>query len=210
MKAIILSIGDELLIGQVVNTNATWLGEQLHETGIEVKEIITIKDELQPIQEAIDHSLSRAPLVIMTGGLGPTKDDITKKAISRYFKVPLKFDENTFQRIEKLFKKSGSEPTPSHKEQCFMPANAELLRNNMGTAPGMWMESGDKVVVSLPGVPYEMKWIFENGLKQKIQRKFNTKTIYFKTILTVPYASNKRDIRVPRRISGLGGFNKKS
>jgi nicotinamide-nucleotide amidase len=191
MEAILLNVGDELLIGQVVNTNASWLGDQLNDAGIDVREILIVKDELEDIKEALNYTLSKVPLVLMTGGLGPTKDDITKKAIAEYFNVSMNFDEDTYNRIIKLFERIGKTPTPSHKEQSYMPDNAQLLFNKMGTAPGMWFNHKDKVLVSMPGVPYEMKWIFENSLMEKIHERFQTKAIYHKTILTIGMGESK-------------------
>jgi nicotinamide-nucleotide amidase len=186
MKAIVITIGDEILIGQIVDTNSAWLGETLRSRGIELIKIITVGDVLKDIVNAMSKAFEIAPLVIMTGGLGPTKDDITKKGICEYFSVDMKFDENTFNRISRLFERRGRSMTPLHKEQCFMPNTAVLLRNTMGTAPGMWIEKDGKTLLSMPGVPYEMKAIMtEEGLK-KIDEIFKPeKTLINSTIRTV-------------------------
>lgn len=183
MEAIILTVGDEILIGQVIDTNSAWMGQTLNEVGISVKEILSVGDELEDIVNAINYCMSKADLVLMTGGLGPTKDDITKVAIAKYFEVGMKYSEETYTRIEKIFLKFGKTVNESHKDQCFMPENARLLFNKMGTAPGMLFQKDTKMLISMPGVPFEMKYILKEEFIPLISKQITSK-IYHNTILT--------------------------
>ncbi len=185
MEAIIITIGDELLIGQVVDTNTAWIGTKLSDLGIPILEKISVGDDKTAIKEVLDRALGKATLILITGGLGPTKDDITKIALSEYFGVGLTFDELTWSRIERLFIRLGRTTTPAHRQQCYMPANAILLENKMGTAPGMLFSYHDKTIISMPGVPYEMQFIMENGVIPHISGKNGGQTIIHHTIRTV-------------------------
>ncbi|MCB0617801.1 MAG: competence/damage-inducible protein A, partial [Saprospiraceae bacterium] len=148
MKVHLLTIGDELLIGQVVDTNSAWMGRQLNLAGIQVAGIVSAPDEHDDIVDAIGHCLQRSQVVIMTGGLGPTKDDVTKKAIAEYYGVGFVFSQETYERLVRIFQRLGRPVTEALRQQCFMPQNAELLLNHMGTAPGMWMEENGRVLIS--------------------------------------------------------------
>jgi nicotinamide-nucleotide amidase len=161
MIATLISIGDELLIGQTINTNAAWLGEKLSEMGIEVNRAWTIGDTYGDIKETISQAETISDLILITGGLGPTKDDITRKALADYMGVGMVFHEASYERIVKIFARLGRPVSMVHKEQCLMPEGAEILRNSMGTAPGMLFRRGDTIIISMPGVPYEMKAIME-------------------------------------------------
>ena len=185
MQAIIITIGDEILIGQIIDSNSAWIATQLNLEGINIREVISISDEHEAIMEAVTNAFERADLILMTGGLGPTKDDITKKALADYFNVGMRFDEGTWERIQKLFTKLGRDWTPAHKEQCLMPENAQLLLNKMGTAPGMWFEQDGKKLVSMPGVPYEMKYLMEFEVLPKLKARHGKIAIAHRTILTV-------------------------
>ena len=183
MEAIIITIGDEILIGQVVDTNSAWLGQKLSEAGIRVKKILSISDDLQEINSSLQQSIGEADLIITTGGLGPTKDDITKKAIAAFVGSELYFHKPTYERIKRIFEKLGRPMSPAHNDQCLMPANAEILHNSMGTAPGMLFNFQGTKIISLPGVPYEMKAIMEEEVLPKIIET-SPITIVHKTILT--------------------------
>ena len=185
MIAHIITIGDEILIGQVVDTNSAWMGQQLNMQGIQVGKIVTVSDTHKDITNAVDAAFSEADIILITGGLGPTKDDITKKALADYFGVDMRFSESTYNRIQRLFQKFGKSMTEAHHEQAYMPANADLLMNKMGTAPGMWIEDEGKVLVSMPGVPYEMKYLMEAEVLPKLKKQFPGKPIAHRTILTV-------------------------
>ncbi|MBK9487688.1 MAG: competence/damage-inducible protein A [Haliscomenobacter sp.] len=185
MKISILTVGDEILIGQIVDTNSAWMGQQLNLTGARVVTIITVGDTMEAIHAGLREALEQADVILMTGGLGPTKDDITKKALSEYMGVDMVFHELTFQRITKMFEVWGRPMNEAHRLQCYMPANAEILTNKMGTAPGMWMEYAGKVIVSMPGVPYEMQYLMEHEVLPKLKQKFQGQPIAHRTILTV-------------------------
>ena len=183
-KAVILTIGDELLIGQTVDTNSAWMGEKLSELGIEIVEKIAISDTEEGIISGLDRALEKGNIILITGGLGPTKDDITKKVMAEYFGMGMRFDEPTYERIKGLFARWGRSTTEAHREQCYMPDGATLLKNKMGTAPGMLFEHEGKKLVSMPGVPYEMKYIMENSVLPMIKETFNHQAIFHHTILT--------------------------
>jgi len=185
MTAHIITIGDEILIGQIIDTNSAWMGQQLNMQGIQVGKIVTVSDKQRDITNAVDAAFSEADIILLTGGLGPTKDDITKKALTDYFGVEMRFSESTYNRIQRLFQKFGKTMTEAHHEQSYMPSNADLLMNKMGTAPGMWFEHDGKVLVSMPGVPYEMKYLMEAEVLPKLKNQFPGKPISHRTILTV-------------------------
>ncbi len=162
MKAALLTIGDELLNGQTIDTNSAWLGQQLNKIGVQVVLKLSVGDKRDAIINGLNYAYQEANMVIVTGGLGPTKDDITKSVIAEYFNDNLTFDEVTFNRIKSYFERTNRQPTKAHREQSFMPTKANLLQNNRGTAPGMWIQEGKKILLSMPGVPSEMKGIMED------------------------------------------------
>ena len=172
MKAQIISIGNELLIGDTINTNATWMGEFLTSLGFEVTEIHTISDEKRVIKSTISRSMLQSDIVLCTGGLGPTHDDITKTAIAELFGVELKTDKSVLEYIERLFESRNIPFSKSNGAQAEVPVNCEVLFNKMGTAPGMWFHENDCYIASMPGVPYEMKYLMKNLVSEKIQEAF--------------------------------------
>lgn len=196
MKVYILTIGDEILIGQIVDTNSAWMGQQLNKVGASVVGITTLSDEREVILGGLELALSKADIVLITGGLGPTKDDITKKTIADYFGDEMVFHEETYQRIVKIFERFGRDTTPAHKEQSYMPSNATILNNNMGTAPGMWFDTNGKVVVSMPGVPREMKYLMEYEVIPKLINQFQSIPFLHRTLLTI----GEGESRIARRI----------
>lgn len=196
MKINIVTVGDEILIGQIIDTNSAWMATELNLIGAEVNEIISISDDKLAISEAIDRSFSQADVILMTGGLGPTKDDITKKTIADYFNTAMVFDQGSYDRIVKLFDRWGRSTTEAHRQQCYMPANAELLYNKMGTAPGMWFEHNNKVLVSMPGVPYEMQYIMENHVLPRLVKSNEQVAIAHRTILTVGEGESRIAARI--------------
>lgn len=196
MKVHILTIGDEILIGQIVDTNAAWMSRRLNLQGAQVSGKSSVGDDLEDIQEGLRNALAKADAVLITGGLGPTKDDITKKALADFFGVDLIFHEGTWERIQKLFEKWGRSTTPAHRQQCFMPANAHLLHNKMGTAPGMWFEHEGKVVVSMPGIPYEMEYLMQYEVLPRLAAHFPGRPIAHRTILTVGEGESRIAARI--------------
>ena len=183
IKAEIISIGDELLIGQVVNTNASWIASELVKNGIEVGRITAIKDSKSEIFEALNSSIEN--IVLFTGGLGPTKDDITKGVLCNYFDSKLIFHTPTFDHIKSLFGKRNYPVTEVNKNQALIPDKCIPLFNQYGTAPGMWFETDAKVVVSMPGVPFEMKSLVTNELIPRLKQRFQAKNIIHRTIMTI-------------------------
>lgn len=183
MQAEIISIGDELLIGQTVNTNASWLGSALAKIGIPVKWGVTIADDKQAIIDAVEQAMGRSELVIMTGGLGPTKDDITKHTLCEYFETELEINHEALQRITAYFESRGRKMLDVNVQQAALPKACKVIHNFHGTACGMWFEKGKSVLVSLPGVPYEMKGMMEDFLLEAFQVKFNVSSLFHKTIL---------------------------
>ena len=184
MLAELISIGDELLIGQTINTNAAWLGQELSLMGIRVKWVSTISDGESDILETIDLAFQRADLIIVTGGLGPTKDDITKHTLVKYFNTRLVMNKLVLDKVESFFNKRGREILEVNRLQASLPESCEVLINNHGTASGMWFEKKDKVLLSMPGVPYEMKGIMNDYGFEKIKSFFNVQGLYHKTLLT--------------------------
>ena len=185
MKAEIISIGDELLIGQVVNTNASWMAEELNKAGIQVVQISSVSDEGEHIKAAVNEASERADIILMTGGLGPTKDDITKKVLMEYFGSKPVFHDETFEHIKGLFKVRNYPVTEVNKMQAEIPDNCIVLPNRVGTAVGMWFEQDDKVFVSMPGVPFEMKTLMTEQVIPKLKDRFGTTYIVHKTIMTI-------------------------
>lgn len=167
-KISLLTVGDEILIGQIVDTNSAWLGEKLSALGIIPQSLISVGDNQDKITETLTLLTEQNDLVIMTGGLGPTKDDITVKSIADFLKTPLIFNEIVYERIKTIFEKLQRPLSPSHKQQCYLPEGVEILHNSMGTAPGMLFKVRQCLLVSLPGVPYEMKAIMEEEVIPKI------------------------------------------
>jgi len=184
MIAEIISIGDELLIGQVINTNASWMSELLNRNGIKVKQIKAIADDKKDILNSIDNSFKSADLILLTGGLGPTKDDITKHTLCEYFDTKLVFNEDAFSRIKEIFRLRNFKVSAVNKAQAELPESCIPITNINGTASGMWFEKNGKILVSMPGVPFEMKPMMENEVIPRIKAKFNTPVIIHKTIMT--------------------------
>ena len=184
-KAIILTIGDELLIGQVVDTNSAWMGQELSKYGIPIEEKLAVADTRDGILAGLRHATANADIVLVTGGLGPTKDDITKKVLAEFYNDSMSFDEATYKRIVSLFERWGRPTTEAHKEQCYMPASAQILENKMGTAPGMLFRKNSHLLVSMPGVPYEMKYLMEHHVLPLIKSDYQGQAIVHKTIMTV-------------------------
>lgn len=185
MRAEIITIGDELLIGQVVDTNSAWLGQMLNRENIKVHRINSISDDASEITDTLNASLKRSELIIITGGLGPTKDDITKKTLKDYFGMEWRTDAGVLAQLEKFFKNRGRELMDVNRMQADLPDGCVTLNNEWGTAPGMWFETNGKVVISLPGVPYEMKHIFEHKALPEIANRFSQPALYHKTMVTI-------------------------
>jgi nicotinamide-nucleotide amidase len=184
MNAELLTIGNEILIGQIINTNAVWMAQQLNMIGVTVVHMSSVADERTAILKAFDEASQRADIVLITGGLGPTKDDITKKTFCDFFETELVTDENVLQDVSSFFTKRNKEISEINKKQAEVPKGCLVIRNKNGTAPGMWMEKGDTIFVSMPGVPYEMQGMVTNDVLPEIKKRFKLPFIYHQTILT--------------------------
>ena len=191
MKVTIITIGDEILIGQIIDTNSAWIAQELNLIGAHIKRIVSVGDDQEDIIKALRESTSESEVTILTGGLGPTKDDITKDAIATFLQVTKVFHDPTYQRILKFFAKLERQPTAAHRQQCYLPDGAIILPNKMGTAPGMWFDYHGRAIVSIPGVPYEMKYLMEHEVIPKIAKQFVGKPIAHRTILTVGEGESK-------------------
>ncbi|MGB3077627.1 MAG: CinA family nicotinamide mononucleotide deamidase-related protein [Saprospiraceae bacterium] len=170
MKAAILTIGDEIMIGQIVDTNSTWIAAWLDLNGWKVTRKLGVRDEIPEIIKGIDLCYEDADLVITTGGLGPTKDDLTKDALCQYYNSKLIWHEETWSRVKEILKRINREPSDLHKVQCYLPENARIIPNDQGSAPGMMFEESNKILVSVPGVPHEMKHLLSEKIIQLLPK----------------------------------------
>lgn len=185
MLAEIITIGDEILIGQIVDTNSAFIAKEFNKIGVSVVQITSIQDDKSQILQTLKEAESRADIVIITGGLGPTKDDITKHTLCEYFQDTLIEDKKVLLHVEHIFKKYTTAPLLQvNKNQALVPSKAQVLHNEYGTAPGMWMQNNSSVFVSLPGVPFEMKYLMSHEVIPKIQKEFKRPFIVHKTIVT--------------------------
>ncbi len=185
MLAEIITIGDEILIGQIVDTNSAYISQELNKVGVQVYQITSIQDDKDHILQALANAQKNADLVLITGGLGPTKDDITKHTLCEYFEDHLIENPKVLAHINTLFSQYfNREPLPANKLQAMVPSKARVLLNNHGTAPGLWLEKEHTVFISMPGVPYEMKYLMQDAVLPGVIKKFKRPFIYHKTLLT--------------------------
>lgn len=184
MNAEIITIGDELLIGQVIDTNSAWIAEQLNLVGIRIAQITSISDDRKHILKTLKDASERASLILITGGLGPTKDDITKHTLCEYFDTDLVFHQPSYDNVERIFKVRGFTVSELNRQQAELPANCTPLPNPNGTAPGMWFEKAGVIYVSMPGVPFEMKPLITNEVLPRMAEKLNSTFIEHITVLT--------------------------
>ncbi|MDR1091070.1 MAG: CinA family nicotinamide mononucleotide deamidase-related protein [Prevotella sp.] len=183
MKAAIVTIGDEILIGQIVDTNSAWMAHKLTLSGFEVEEMQSIGDNAQQIKDTIDDLFERVDVILMTGGLGPTKDDITKKTLCEYFNTTLVFDDSVLDNISNVISHftTLNELT---RNQAYVPERCTVVQNKVGTAPVTWFDHKDKVLVSMPGVPYEMRYVMENDILPRLREKYDPEA-YLKRVFVV-------------------------
>ncbi|MBQ4803801.1 competence/damage-inducible protein A [Aquimarina sp. MMG015] len=185
MLAEIITIGDEILIGQIVDSNSAFIGKELNKIGVDVYQITSIQDDKQHILNALEEAKNRVDIVLITGGLGPTKDDITKHTICEFFDDALVQNEKVLRHIESIFAKYIQTPiTDINRMQALVPSTSIVLMNQYGTAPGMWLEKDETVFVSMPGVPFEMKNLMTDEVLPKLQERFDRPFIIHKTVLT--------------------------
>ncbi|MGB1312441.1 MAG: CinA family nicotinamide mononucleotide deamidase-related protein [Bizionia paragorgiae] len=185
MQAEIITIGDEILIGQIVDTNSAFIGKILNSIGVSVYQITSIQDDKEHILKALAEAEANADIIIVTGGLGPTKDDITKHTICTYFNDHLVRNQAVTENIERLWRDYVKQPLQQvNLDQALIPSQAQALMNTVGSAPGMWIEKNNKVFISLPGVPYEMRLLMENEVIPKLKTKYKRPYILHKTVIT--------------------------
>ena len=185
MKAEIITIGDEILIGQIVDTNSAWMGQQLNLLGIEVYQVTSVHDDHEHIMKAFAEAEENADLVLITGGLGPTKDDITKKCLCEYFNTELVFHPEVLEHVRSLLSSRNVIINQLNKDQALLPASCTVLHNSAGTASGMWFERNNTIFVSMPGVPFEMEAIMTEEVFPRLIKLGITQSIVHKTVLTI-------------------------
>ncbi len=184
MIASIVTIGDEILIGQIVDTNSSWIAQKLNEIGVRIHKKISAADIQNSIEEAIEFAQLGSDVIIITGGLGATKDDITKKTLADIFGLELYFHQETYDRMEGFFTKVGRTVSELNKKSCLMPSGAIILNNDKGLAPAMWIKKNDKIYISLPGVPFEMQHLIEDRVIPKLKNIAQISPIVHRTLLT--------------------------
>lgn len=184
MKATVITIGDEILIGQIIDTNSAWIGQQFSALGVKLHEVISVGDEAGQIVSALDRAAANSQIVLMTGGLGPTKDDITKKTLVEYFNTELELNEEVWEKMKVIFEKRGLKVLELNRSQAMIPKASIMLPNMRGTAQGMWFERDGVVYVSMPGVPHEMKHLMETQVIPRLKEKFSFPKIVHATVMT--------------------------
>lgn len=184
MFAEVITIGDELLIGQVVDTNSAWLGKELNNIGVRIQQITSISDSREAILEALKNAEQAADIVLITGGLGPTKDDITKHVLAEYFNTELEYNEEIYLHVKSFFDKRGIVMAEVNKYQAHLPKSCNILKNSKGTASGMWFERNNTIFVSMPGVPFEMKGLMQEYVLPELQNRFTLPFVVHKTVMT--------------------------
>ena len=172
MRAIIITIGDEILMGQILDTNSRYMAKRLTDIGVEVVEMLTIPDKRDEIFETVDYAMEQSDLVLVTGGLGPTKDDVTKKVLADFFGTRLVFNEQAMEWLEELLRHRNLPMNEGNRSQAYLPENCRVLHNFKGTASGMWFEKGWKSLISMPGVPFEMEHLMETYVIPDLKAKY--------------------------------------
>ena len=209
MQAEIITIGDEILIGQVIDTNSAFIAKELNKIGVSVYQITSVQDDKSHILKALKEAEDNADFIILTGGLGPTKDDITKKTMAEYFNDTLVRNDEVTDNIHRLWKNYINQtPTQVNLDQALVPSKAQVLTNAFGSAPGMWLEKNGKVFISLPGVPFEMKALVENEVIPKLQKIYKFPFIRHKTILTNGLGESSLAARIEAWEDALPSFIK--
>ncbi|RLD67546.1 MAG: competence/damage-inducible protein A [Bacteroidetes bacterium] len=191
MTAEIITIGDEILIGQIVDSNSAWMAEKLNLAGIKVHQISSVSDDETHIINALNEASVRVDLVLMTGGLGPTKDDITKNTLCKYFDTKLVVNEEVLEYIKKIFERRGFPILKENMQQAELPESCTIIRNYYGTASGMWFEKDNTIFVSMPGVPQEMKKLMEDGIIPRLKENYELPVIVHRTILTYGFIESE-------------------
>ena len=196
MKADIITIGDEILIGQIIDTNSAWIAARLGEIGVSIRRKYSIGDRREEIIDAVGESLAKSEVTIITGGLGPTKDDITKRVLAELFDSEMVCDKATYERVERMMAARGIAFNELNRSQALVPECCTVLPNHKGTAPGMWFEKDGHVVVSLPGVPFEMEGLMIEEVLPRIQNYFALSAVVHKTAITYGLAESMMAERI--------------
>ena len=208
MKAEIITIGDEILIGQIVDTNSAWMGQQLNLLGIEVYQVTSVHDDRKHILKALAEAEQNSDLVLITGGLGPTKDDITKKTLCEYFNTTLVFHPEVLEHVRSLLSSRNVVINKLNQDQALLPENCTVLHNSAGTASGMWFEQNNTIFVSMPGVPFEMEAIMTEEVFPRLKKLGITQSIVHKTVLTIGIPESMLAERLERWEDSLPEFVK--
>jgi nicotinamide-nucleotide amidase len=204
VKVEIITIGDEILIGQIVDTNSAWMATELNTAGFELAQITSVHDDASHIIEALEMALKRADVVLFTGGIGPTNDDITKQTLCSYFDTKLVFNDSVYQNIERLFaNRPNYKMNELTKAQAMVPENCTVIQNEVGTAPITWFDKAGKVMVSMPGVPYEMKRAMSVEIIPRLQKQFDAPVIIHKTVQVYGYTESALALKIAEWESNL-------
>jgi len=207
VKVEIITIGDEILIGQIVDTNSAWMATELNKAGFELAQITSVHDQAEHIMESLNMALKRADVVLFTGGIGPTNDDITKQTLSAYFGSKLVFNSQVLENINNLFKtRPNFVMNDLTRAQAMVPDNCTVIQNPVGTAPVTWFEKEGKVIVSMPGVPYEMKHAMDLEIIPRLQSYFKTPVILHKTLQVYGFPESTLALKIADWENGLPGF----
>ena len=200
MRAHLLTIGDELLIGQTTNTNAAWLGDRLSRMGVEVERTVTVGDDPDRMREELDRSARRATLLLLTGGLGPTHDDVTREVVADYFDAPLRTDDDILSRIRRYYERRGRQMPSAGPKLAQVPEGFEVLENPVGAAVGLWHQAvvhgNERLVGILPGVPEEMKGIFEGTVQPRLEERADLRDVTYRTLITSGIAESSLQERL--------------
>lgn len=192
----IITIGDEILIGQIVDTNSAWMAVELNKAGFLISQITSVHDDAQQIKAALDLALSRNSIVLITGGLGPTKDDITKLTLCDYFQTKLVFNDSVLRNVENMFRRRNIAINELTRNQAYVPESCTVIQNPVGTAPIMWFDHAGKVVVSMPGVPFEMKTVMTDEIIPRLHLKFQSKPVVNQTVQVYGYGESALAIKI--------------
>ncbi|MDD3322758.1 MAG: competence/damage-inducible protein A [Paludibacter sp.] len=207
VKVEIITIGDEILIGQIVDTNSAWMATHLNQEGFELAQITSVHDKKEHIIESLNLALTRADIVLFTGGIGPTNDDITKQTLTEYFNTKLVFEPSVIENIDKLFEnRPGFVRNELTQAQAMVPESCILIQNLVGTAPVTWFEKEGKVIVSMPGVPYEMKYVMTTEIIPRLKEHFKTPVLLYKTVQVYGFGESALAIKIADWENALPDF----
>ncbi len=191
MKAEIITIGDELLIGQTIDTNSAWIGAELSLAGFDIQKKTTVHDNNSDILKALSDACGKSDVVLITGGLGPTSDDITKHTLCEFFNTGLVLNHEVLAMIENMMLRRNFPMNENNRKQAEVPESCRVLTNAAGTAPGMWFEKEGTIFISMPGVPYEMKYIMNEHVLPELRKRFTSQVIIHKNIMTYGTAESR-------------------